>query len=214
MKYDLGDLRKSYDKGYLTLSGSEKNPFIFFKKWFDEANSCPQIDEANAFTLSTMGLDSYPRGRVVLLKSYNSDGFIFYTNYNSSKGNDINANPNVSMSFFWSCLERQIIIKGVASKVDASVSDKYFKSRPIDSRLGAIVSDQSKKILDRKILENKLLKLKKYYTRKNPKRPKNWGGFLISPVSFEFWQGRPNRLHDRILYDKDNNNWIKSRLSP
>ncbi len=214
MKNDLGSLRKSYKKDYLSQSESNKNPFNLFHKWFQEADLNKKIDEANAFTLSTISIDGYPRGRVVLLKSYDSEGFIFYTNYKSSKGFDIKNNPNVCMSFFWPQDERQIIIKGSASKVANSVSDTYFDSRPLESRLGAMVSDQSNIIPDRKILDSNLLKLKEKYKDLDPKRPKNWGGYLIVPDSFEFWQGRPNRLHDRILYTQENNYWIKSRLSP
>lgn len=214
MKKDLGDLRKAYEKGSLEISSVGKDPLLFFKKWFDQAQSDIKIDEPNAFSLSTNGIDGFPKSRIVLLKSFDIEGFVFFTNYNSEKGKDISSNSKVGISFFWPSLERQIIIKGNASKLEGSISDKYFDSRPIGSRLGAIASDQSQVISNRDVLENKLDNLKKVYKKTEPKRPKSWGGYKIRPISYEFWQGRPNRLHDRIIFEKTLNKWFVSRLSP
>lgn len=214
MKKDLGHLRKVYEKGSLEVSSVGTDPLLFFKKWFDQAQSYKIIDEPNAFSLSTISKDGFPKSRIVLLKSFDSEGFIFYTNYNSEKGKDILSNPKVGVSFFWPSLERQIIIKGSASKLNDDISDKYFDSRPIGSRLGAIASNQSQVIINRNILEQKLDNLKKIYKEKSPKRPKSWGGFKIFPISFEFWQGRPNRLHDRIIFNKLDKKWSINRLSP
>lgn len=214
MKKDLGHLRKVYEKGSLEISSVGTDPLLFFKKWFDQAQSYKIIDEPNAFSLSTISKDGFPKSRIVLLKSFDSKGFIFYTNYNSEKGKDILSNPKVGVSFFWPSLERQIIIKGSASKLNDDISDEYFDSRPIGSKLGAIASNQSQVIINRNILEQKLDDLKKIYKVKPPKRPKNWGGFKIFPISFEFWQGRPNRLHDRIIFNKMDKKWSINRLSP
>lgn len=214
MKKDLGHLRKVYEKGSLEISSVGTDPLLFFKKWFDQAQSYKIIDEPNAFSLSTISKDGFPKSRIVLLKSFDSEGFIFYTNYNSEKGKDILSNPKVGVSFFWPSLERQIIIKGSASKLNDDISDEYFDSRPIGSKLGAIASNQSQVIINRNILEQKLDDLKKIYKVKPPKRPKNWGGFKILPISFEFWQGRPNRLHDRIIFNKMDKKWSINRLSP
>ena len=214
MKKDIGYLRKIYKKGTLDMDSVGNDPIIFFKKWFDEAQLNKEIDEPNAFNISTISNDGFPVSRIVLLKSFDAEGFVFYTNYDSNKGKQIINNPQVCMSFFWPSLERQIIIKGFASKTDDISSDIYFESRPLGSKLGAIVSNQSSAILNREILEDKLNKLKNTFKSKLPKRPNNWGGFKISGISYEFWQGRENRLHDRILFEKIKDKWIKKRLSP
>ena len=214
MKKDIGHLRKVYEKGSLEIPSVGKDPLVFFKKWFDQAQSNKNIEEPNAFSLSTIGKEGFPKSRIVLMKSFDKEGFVFYTNYNSEKGKDIMSNSKVGISFFWPSLERQVIIKGNASKIQDEISDKYFDSRPIGSRLGAMVSNQSQVITDRIILEEKLENLKIIYKTVSPKRPKNWGGFNISPFWFEFWQGRPNRLHDRIIFDKIDNKWAVYRLSP
>jgi pyridoxamine 5'-phosphate oxidase len=166
-------------------------------------------------TLSTIGLDGYPKSRVVLLKRYTYEGFIFYTNYNSEKGKAIEKNPNVCLSFFWHSAERQIIIKGKAEKIAENLSDGYFESRPRGSQLGAIVSKQSDVIPNRKYLEIKLSKLEESYKDKEILRPEFWGGYIVKPIEIEFWQGRPNRLHDRIRFLlQEDYNWKIDRLSP
>jgi len=214
MQKDLGDYRKSYERSALMEDSVSDNPMELFQKWFHEVEASEAIDEPNAMTISTIGLDGFPKNRVVLLKKYTEEGFIFYTNYNSEKGAAIAANPNVSMSFFWPYLERQIIIKGKAEKVLEKVSDDYFESRPKGSRLGAIVSNQSSVIASRNLLEEKLTKLEHDYKDKPIKRPDFWGGYIVKPISIEFWQGRPNRLHDRIRYTLKSGDWKIERLAP
>jgi pyridoxamine 5'-phosphate oxidase len=166
-------------------------------------------------TVATIGLDGFPKSRVVLLKKFNEEGFIFYTNYNSEKGKAIVNNPNICLSFFWTSLERQVIIKGIAEKTIEAVSDNYFASRPDGSKLGAIVSPQSEVIPNREFLESNLKKLEQDYQNIEIERPKHWGGFLVRPVEVEFWQGRANRLHDRIRYQlRSDFNWKIDRLAP
>ena len=190
------------------------NPLQQFRKWFYEAKDSESVEEVNAMTLTTLGLDGFSKGRVVLLKKYDEIGFYFYTNYLSEKGKSIAQNNKVSLSFFWPGLERQIIIKGTASKTSEDDSDNYFNSRPKGSQLGALVSNQSEVIENRKVIENKLALLENQYSDKEIKKPANWGGYLVSPISIEFWQGRPNRLHDRIRYRLSHLDWIIERLSP
>ena len=185
-----------------------------FRKWFYEAKDSESVEEVNAMTLTTVGLDGFSKGRVVLLKKYDECGFYFYTNYLSEKGKSIAQNNKVSLSFFWPSLERQIIIKGTASKTSEDDSNNYFNSRPKGSQLGALVSNQSEVIENRKVIENKLALLENQYSDKEIKKPANWGGYLVSPISIEFWQGRPNRLHDRIRYRLSHLDWIIERLSP
>ena len=215
MEKDLSNYRKSYEKGELLLNKVPDNPLELFRDWFIEVDTHFNIEETNAMTISTIGLDGYPKSRVVLLKKYTHEGFIFYTNYNSEKGKAIGSNPSVCLSFFWHSAERQVIIKGKAEKIADYLSDGYFESRPRGSQLGAIVSDQSEVIPDRNTLELKLRNLEEHYHEREIKRPSHWGGFIVKPVEFEFWQGRPNRLHDRIRYQlQDDFNWKIERLSP
>lgn len=215
MEKDLSDYRKSYEKGELLLNNVPENPIELFRDWFIEVDTHFNVEETNAMTISTLGLDGYPKSRVVLLKKYTYEGFIFYTNYNSEKGKAIADNPNVCLSFFWHTAERQIIIKGKAEKIAENLSDGYFESRPRGSQLGAIASNQSEVINDRRVLEEKLKALELQYEGKDIERPKEWGGYMVKPVEIEFWQGRPNRLHDRIRYQlQDDYNWKIDRLSP
>ncbi len=215
MQKDLGDYRKSYEKSALVEDSISDNPIQLFQTWFYEVENSDGVDEPNAMTVSTVGLDGFPKSRVVLLKKYTHEGFIFYTNYNSEKGKAISENPNLCLSFFWANLERQVIIKGVAEKLPENLSDGYFESRPEGSKLGALVSDQSTVIDSRAVLEDKLAKLEKEYNDKEIERPKHWGGYLVRPLSIEFWQGRPNRLHDRIRYTLTSEyDWKIERLAP
>jgi len=215
MEKDLSNYRKSYEKGELLLNEVPKNPLELFQKWFYEIDTLFTDNETNAMTISTIGLDGFPKNRVVLLKKYTYEGFIFYTNYDSEKGQAIQANPKVCLSFFWHGAERQIIIKGKAEKIAENLSDGYFESRPRGSQLGAIVSNQSEVIKNRQYLENKLSKLETKYEGSEINRPKFWGGYIVKPIEIEFWQGRPNRLHDRIRYKLQKDyNWEINRLSP
>jgi len=215
MEKDLGNYRKSYEKQELLLENVPENPMELFQKWFFEVDKFFPEDETNAMTISTIGFDGFPKSRVVLLKKYTYEGFIFYTNYNSEKGKAIEANPNVCLSFFWHGAEQQIIIKGKTEKIAKNLSDGYFESRPRGSQLGALVSDQSEIIPTREELETKLHKLEKEFEGKEIPRPDFWGGYIIKPIEFEFWQGRPNRLHDRIRYTLEKDyNWSINRLSP
>mgnify|MGYP005989251335 CR=1 FL=1 len=215
MEKDLSNYRKTYEKGSLLLKDTPENPLELFRSWFNEVDQHFPEDETNAMTVATIGSDGFPKSRVVLLKKFTYEGFIFYTNYDSEKGKAILNNPNVCLSFFWHSAERQIIIKGKAEKIAENLSDGYFESRPRGSQLGAIVSNQSSIVESREVLESKLRQLELDYEGKEIERPSFWGGFIIKPISIEFWQGRPNRLHDRILYALDAEfNWVKNRLSP
>jgi pyridoxamine 5'-phosphate oxidase len=215
MQKDLGNYRKSYEKSELIEDNVSDNPMQLFQTWFHETEQSDSVDEPNAMTLSTLGLDGYPKSRVVLLKKYTYEGFMFYTNYDSEKGKAIAKNPKICISFFWPAMERQIIIKGNAEKIAKNLSDGYFESRPDGSKLGAIASNQSTVIASREVLENKLKQLEEEYKTKEIERPENWGGYRVKPVSMEFWQGRPNRLHDRIRYTlQDNFDWKMERLAP
>lgn len=215
MQKDLGDYRKSYEKSELIEENVSDNPMQLFQTWFYETEQSDSVDEPNAMTVSTIGVDGYPKSRVVLLKKYTHEGFIFYTNYDSEKGKAIAENPQVCISFFWPALERQIIIKGKAEKIAENLSDGYFESRPDGSKLGAMASDQSAVIPSREVLENKLKQLEVAYKDREIQRPKNWGGYIVKPISMEFWQGRPNRLHDRLRYTlQPDFNWKLERLAP
>jgi pyridoxamine 5'-phosphate oxidase len=212
---DLSNYRKSYEKSELVETSIPEDPINLFHKWFYETEEFGGVDEVNAMTVSTIGLDGFPKSRVVLLKKFNEEGFIFYTNYNSEKGKAITANPHICLSFFWPAMERQVIIKGIAERTTTSVSDGYFDSRPDGSKLGAIVSAQSEVIPSRDFLNEKLQQLESDLQGKEIVRPDYWGGFLVRPQVVEFWQGRPNRLHDRIRYRlQDDFSWAIDRLSP
>jgi len=215
MQKDLGNYRKSYEKSALTEDAIKKNPMEQFQKWFYEVEATDGLDEPNAMTVSTIGLDGFPKNRVVLMKKYTHEGFIFYTNYQSEKGKALKENPVTCLSFFWPNLERQVIIKGTAEKIAENLSDGYFESRLVGSQLGAVVSAQSEVVQSREVLEAKLAKLERDLKGKTIERPSHWGGYLVRPVSLEFWQGRPNRLHDRIRYTlQEDYNWKIERLQP
>ena len=211
---DLSNYRRSYEKSELKEDNLPEDPIKLFQKWFHEVDF-GSTEEVNAMTVSTFGLDGYPKSRVVLLKRFTYEGFVFYTNYNSEKGKAIANNPNICLSFFWHSFERQVIIKGKAEKIAENLSDGYFESRPDGSKLGAIVSNQSEVIGSREVLEQKLHQLEKDYEGKEILRPNYWGGYIVKPVEVEFWQGRANRLHDRIRYQlQDDFYWKIDRLSP
>lgn len=220
MQKDLGNYRKSYEKEALMEDAVPETPLELFQQWFDELEASKSVEEPNAMTVSTIGLDGFPKSRVVLLKKFSEEGFVFYSNYESEKGKAIAKNPRLCISFFWPNLERQVIIKGVAEKLPAEQSDAYFQSRPEGSKLGAIVSDQSSVIPSRDYLENNLAELEKEYEDKDIERPDHWGGYRVGPESIEFWQGRQNRLHDRIRYTiqpdsgQDGSEWKMERLAP
>lgn len=212
---DLSNYRKSYEKSELIENQIPEDPINLFNRWFHEVEDFGGVDEVNAMTVSTLGFDGFPKSRVVLLKKFYEEGFIFYTNYDSEKGKAILNNPKICLSFFWHSMERQVIIKGMAEKTSSDISDNYFASRPDGSKLGAIVSPQSEIIPSKEFLFDKLKELEKEFESKEIPRPENWGGFLVRPVSVEFWQGRPNRLHDRIRYSlQDDFSWKIERLAP
>jgi pyridoxamine 5'-phosphate oxidase len=215
MDNNLHDYRKSYEKSSLDIENLNQNPLQQFRSWFNDVEKSGGLDETNAMTVSTIGADDFPKNRIVLLKFYDENGFVFYTNYESEKGRDLVKNPKTCLSFFWPNTERQVIIKGLAEKLPDNVSDNYFASRPKGSQLGALVSNQSEVIENREVLENELKFLEDKYQNKEIPRPKSWGGFLVRPQSMEFWQGRPNRLHDRFRFTLiDDLDWKIERLAP
>lgn len=214
MKQDLSNKRIDYSKNKIDFFEIENNPMKMFGGWFAQAIDSELIVEAYAMTLSTIGHDGFPKNRVVLLKEFNTEGFIFYTNYKSDKGLSIKNNPKVCLSFFWDKLEQQIIIKGIAEKVSDEISDTYFAKRPKGSQIGAIISNQSEEVPFDEDLEARAIELKQKHESKNISRPEYWGGFIVKPLEIEFWQGRPSRLHDRLLYRKQNNEWVCKRLFP
>lgn len=215
---ELGDYlnssRKEYDLDSLDELKIESNPSKQFNRWMEHAINS-EILEPNAMTLSTVSADHRPSSRVVLLRAFDESGFIFYTNYNSRKGADLSTNPHASINFFWPELHRQIRIEGSISKVPNEISDRYFGSRPRESRIGAWVSDQSGLLSSRKVLEDKFMEFTHKFSNIEIARPPHWGGYLLIPDFFEFWQGRPSRLHDRIIYRRSGQgSWQRSRVYP
>lgn len=214
MEKDLSNIRQNFQKNALLEKNTSDNPMELFRDWYLDAENV-EPGEANSFTISTVGKDLQPTNRVVLLKKFTWEGFIFYTNYNSKKGKDISQNNQICASFFWHDLERQIIIKGTTEKIAENLSDGYFESRPRGSQLGALASDQSEVVESREKLDEILNTLDKKYQNKEIPRPEHWGGYIIKPTFIEFWQGRPNRMHDRISYTLQKNyEWKKERLAP
>lgn len=214
MQRDLHDLRKSYDKNTLDENSIPATPLELFNTWFSDAKEHKLIEEANAMSLSTIGADGFPKNRIVLLKEIHDDCFVFYTNYTSEKGQAIALNNYVCLHFFWPALERQVIIKAVASKISRVQTAAYFNLRPVGSQLGAWASAQSSVIDSREHLEKQLASYEKQFEHGTIPVPDFWGGYACKPISFEFWQGRPNRLHDRILFEQVEHGWITKRLAP
>ena len=212
MSKDLSEYRDKYLKGELNENDLPDNPFVLFSKWFDETERFGTEIEPNAMSLSTVSSDYLPLTRIVLLKKFSESGFIFVTNYDSRKGKNISVNSNVCLSFYWPSMERQVIIQGITHKISEHDSIEYFNSRPQSSRVGAIISNQSEVSPSRNYIDEKLNNF--ISNNKELIKPKNWGGFNVVPCSIEFWQGRDNRLHDRIIFFNENKKWVNKRLSP
>lgn len=209
----LNSIRHDFAKQTLDELDVIDNPIDQFAKWFEEAVGAQVIDP-NAMTLCSATKEGKPSARIVLLRNFSENGFVYYSNYNSRKGSEIADNPNCALLFFWPELERQIRIEGIVQKQSSEESDLYFNSRPRESKLGAWTSEQSKIISNREVLNKEYEKISLQYPDENVPRPPHWGGYLLKPSTIEFWQGRPNRLHDRILYRIENNNWKIERLAP
>jgi pyridoxamine 5'-phosphate oxidase len=210
---DIKNLRLNYKKSTIDFKNLAENPIRYFINWFEDALKVHK-HEANACVLSTISSDHCPSSRVVLLKGVNENGFTFFTNYQSSKARDIDINPNVALNFYWPELERQVRITGVAKKNSINDSNIYFESRPRDSQIGAWLSDQSTVIGLNYNFMDTLNSLESKFKDKTVERPLHWGGYCIAPVKVEFWQGRPSRLHDRLVYEINGDKWIKKRLAP
>jgi len=213
MSKSIADIRKEYQMKSLFEKDVDTDPFRQFNKWWDDAVAS-ELDEVNAMTLATASAKGIPSARIVLLKSVSEEGFVFFTNYNSHKGNDLDENPNACLVFFWKELERQVRISGTVKKISAAASDEYFNSRPEGSRIGAWASPQSKVITSREVVEENNVKYQQQFADGNIARPPHWGGYTVLPGVIEFWQGRPNRLHDRIRYSLKEGSWIIERLAP
>jgi len=209
---EIAGIRKEYSSHSLLEESVEKDAIKQFSSWWEEALRS-QVDEINAMTLATCSLASKPSARIVLLKGFSQEGFIFFTNYHSKKGMELMQNPNACLVFFWKELERQVRIEGTVKKISEQESDEYFNIRPFQSRISAFSSPQSQVIESREALENIVEQNKRIYATEIM-RPPHWGGFVVNPELIEFWQGRPNRLHDRLLYTRQDNNWIIERLAP
>ncbi|PZX46044.1 pyridoxamine 5'-phosphate oxidase [Algoriphagus chordae] len=209
---DISAIRKDYSIKTLDISHVNDNPITQFHSWFEEAVKA-EVLEVNAMTISTLGLDGIPNGRIMLLKGVDT-GFVFFTNYQSEKGQELEKTKAASLTFFWPELERQVRVRGKVEKVSSEESDSYFFSRPIGSQIGAWVSPQSQVISSREDINTRKLEIEKQFADKALTRPPHWGGYRLMASSIEFWQGRPSRLHDRIKYELKDEKWIINRLAP
>lgn len=210
----ISDIRKDYSKFSLDLASVDQDPIVQFRKWFDEVLAAG-LPEPNALTLSTVSVNGMPSARIVLLKGVDDGKFVFYTNYQSQKGKELEANPACALTFFWAGLERQVRIEGMAARASLQTSETYFQSRPRESQIGAWASPQSSVIASREILEARVHQLQEKFAGQNKlPKPSQWGGFEVDPLRIEFWQGRPNRLHDRIVFTKVDSQWQIHRLAP
>lgn len=210
---NIAEIRKEYSREVLDESHAHTDPFRQFEQWWHEALAS-EIDEVNAMTLATAGTNGKPSARIVLLKGFTEEGFIFFTNYESRKGEQLNANPYACLVFFWKELERQVRIEGRVEKIAAAESDAYFLSRPVESQIGAWSSPQSKVIPSREEIEKNVKEQTERFSKETIVRPPHWGGYIVKPDSIEFWQGRPSRLHDRIRYVSEGGHWRRERLAP
>lgn len=213
MNENIADIRKDYMQETLLEKDVASDPIEQFSLWWNEAVKS-EIEEVNAMTLATCSKDAIPSARIVLLKGFSSEGFTFFTNYQSHKGQDLHDNPHASLVFFWKELERQIRIYGTVEKINEQASEEYFLSRPVGSQIGAWASPQSSVIQSREVIEKNVVKLTKEFENKSITRPIHWGGYIVKPINIEFWQGRSSRLHDRILYSLKDDKWTIQRLAP
>lgn len=210
---DMAAMRRHYDRGGLHESSVAADPFTQFQSWFDEAHG--KVYEPNAVCLATATPDGAPSVRIVLIKGFDANGVVFYTNYESRKGSEMAANPRAALLFYWGETHRQVRIEGLIAKVSREESAAYFNSRPLGSRIGALASNQSQPIENRDILDQRVIDLTARYAEAAPTPPENWGGYRLTPRLFEFWQGRPNRVHDRLVYERDvAGGWRLARLQP
>jgi pyridoxamine 5'-phosphate oxidase len=213
MPMTIADLRRDYRQSALDARDVDPDPLVQFRRWFDDARR-GEVIEPNAMTLATASADGRPSARVVLLKELDARGFVFYTNYNSRKGDELAGNAHAALCFWWAELERQVRIVGAVERVDRETATAYWNSRPLRSRLGAMASAQSSEIPSREALEQSFADLEARYAAEQPPLPEQWGGYRVVPVEIEFWQGRESRLHDRVRFARDGDHWKIARLSP
>jgi len=213
MKKNIADIRQEYRLESLLESGVDANPLVLFNRWLEDAINA-EVPEPTAMTVATSTFEGKPSARMMLLKGADENGFSFFTNYESRKARQLSQNPYAALVFFWPQLERQIRVEGKISKVSPKESDRYFKSRPIGSKIGAWASPQSHVIPNRRYLENLKTDYLEEFSKREINRPENWGGYTLHPTLIEFWQGRPDRLHDRLQYRMENEEWILERLAP